>query len=428
MLSTIKSWILRFLLALGYRVERVPPTIDFGLGRIRRFWKPVDPALRRALLRLDEFSGAPDLPPLGDRWGAYAARLRATVRRLSSIEELILFGQSQKAGVETQMPPHQLSAYCQSADLQMAAHMPRHLYESFQSFRSPRVVSPEHSVQYRGRTMDFVTLSAAQTVVVVLNLLKDEIPRSICDIGGGTGKFALSWLVNGAHKADLVAIIDIPETLIYSEALLRSELGDAFVQYISSPADVPNRSGIVLCPIANARALEDVSFDLVTNTHSMQEMTDAWVDWYMAWLDRQPCRFFWSSNFFANPISNMAEGHNSWSPRPSPSWQMIYSVVAVGTRNSANMLFRKDDDHRAPEVSASKGIEGWLAHLDAARCLRSEPSLRRALEFSRSELPFVPKEAWQVAKMLSAITDSAQDRDVFCVLDSMRRTGVEAAH
>jgi hypothetical protein len=223
-------------------------------------------------------------------------------------------------------------------------------------------------------------------------------------------------------------IVDIPETLVYSETLLRTELGDGKVQYISTPASVPNRSGVVLCPVANIRALENTSFDLVTNTWSMQEMTDAWVDWYMEWLDRQPCRFFYSENYFANALTNMREGHNSWSPRPSSRWQLIRSRFYLGTRNAAVMLFRKNGGGTdRPFGGNLKGAEAWLAYLDLARCQKDEPSLRQALDFAQS-LPFIPKETWEVAKMLSKLTDSARDKELFHNLDQMRKRGNEASH
>jgi hypothetical protein len=189
----------------------------------------------------------------------------------------------------------------------------------------------------------------------MLKWLDQEQLETICDIGGGTGKYTLAWLTNSAHRPRLVTILDVPETL-YSETMLRSELGNEHIQYISSPTDVPNRSGVVLCPIANARALESVSFDLVTNRGSMQEMTDAWIDWYMERLDRQPCRFFWSLNYFAPPLVYILEGHNSWSPRPSPHWQLTHVETSVGLRNTAAMMFRKDGKANLEPI-ASHGQE-----------------------------------------------------------------------
>ena len=73
-------------------------------------------------------------------------------------------------------------------------------------------------------------------------------------------------------------------------------------------------------------------------------------------------------------------------------------------------------------------MEAWLAWLDVARSRKDELSLRNALDFAHSKLPFVPKEAWQVAKMLAEITGSRRDQETFQSLDLMRKTGTEALH
>jgi hypothetical protein len=147
----------------------------------------------------------------------------------------------------------------------------------------------------------------------------------------------------------------------------------------------------------------------------------------MDWLDRQPCRFFWSSNYFGMPLNYMTEGHNSWSPRPSERWQLTHFKLDLSLRNWASLLFRRDNDQDSrPPASEFKGIEGWLHLLDLARRQNDEPSLRRALGYARSQLPFIPKEAWQVAKILSQLTASPEDQALFQELDLIRKSGREA--
>jgi putative sugar O-methyltransferase len=427
--KVIKSLVRRAAGALGYRIERIPPAVDFRL-RSRRDRGADDPVARAAKAHLAAAAPAPDQPSLGERWGAYATQLRDRIDLLSSAQDIILFGQSPAAGVETHLPVSELLGFCHWQELQLLSdRLPGPLYDALSSFRAPRVIRPDCVVEYRGRRIDFVTQCSAVVILTILNLLKDQWPRSVCDIGGGTGTYARSWLTNSAHRPELVAIVDLPETLVYSETLLKSELGDARVQYISSPSATANKSGIVLYPLANIPALETVSFDLVTNIGSMQEMSDDWIDWYMAWLDRQPCRYFYSLNFFANALTNMREGHNSWSPRPSPRWQLVHSKISLGLRNHAELLFRKDGPEPArTNETAAAGVDAWLAHLEAARRHGDEAALRRALEFAHTQMPFIPKETWEVAKRLAALTGSTADREAFAQLDQMRRAGNEAAH
>jgi hypothetical protein len=436
--AVVKSLIHRSFGALGYRLERISschPAAAETIGKRARRWRRSssgdhDPILRMAKAHLQSSTTSADLPSLGDRWGSYASELRSRIRLLSTVEEAIHLGQSPEAGIETHFPPQELIGHCHCCDLELLADLPRDLYAALSSFRSPRIIRPDFVVEYRGRTIDFMTLLAARTVLTLLKLLQGNWPRTICDIGGGTGSIARCWLTNSAHRPDLVVIVDIPETLVFSETLLRSELGESQVQYLSSPTCTPKRSGVVLCPVTYIRKLESISFDLVTNTTSMQEMTDEWVEWYMDWLDRQQCRFFWSANHFANGLSNMREGHNSWSPRPSRRWQLLYSKVYLGPRNSAHMLFQRDSSAIPVELTTveSKGADAWLTFLEFARCHQDELSLRRALEFASSNLPFMPKETWQLSKMLLQITRSQRDHELFENLDRIRKAGNEAAH
>ena len=301
--------------------------------------------------------------------------------------------------------------------------LPPDLLEAFSSFQSPRLAV--HKIEYLGRKLDFVSLCAIQTVLSLLHVLPCR-PNKICDLGGGTGKYAYAWLTNTAHQPKLIVIVDLAETLVYSETLLRREFGDR-VQYLTGPAEHPNSSGIVLCPVANIEAIRSLRFDLVTNVGSMQEMSDKWVDWYMEWLDRQPCSYLYSSNYFGQPLDSMHEGHNSWSPRPSPSWRLVKSNITPGPRIGADMLFVRDNAQSELKTPSGRTLQAWLDHLELARCRRDEASYRQALAFAET-LPYTPKEAWQVARMLAQVTGATADREYFERLDQQRRDGFEARH
>jgi hypothetical protein len=49
------------------------------------------------------------------------------------------------------------------------------------------------------------------------------------------------------------------------------------------------------------------------------------------------------------------------------------------------------------------------------------------LEFAAA-MPFMPKEAWQVAKTLAGVTKSEADQKIFEKLNHMRISGFKAAH
>jgi hypothetical protein len=58
----------------------------------------------------------------------------------------------------------------------------------------------------------------------------------------------------------------------------------------------------------------------------------------------------------------------------------------------------------------------------------NEETLRDALDFATNHLPFMPKEAWQVAKFLAERTGQDGDAALFTGLDRIRRNGIEALH
>jgi hypothetical protein len=424
MWAPLKSLVLRPVWWLGYDIVRSSARRGPRLPALWRRWRANDAIVHLVKTHLLAAPSLSGLPALGERWGAYANRLRARIADIATVDELLALAQSPDAGVETHLAPNALMQCCRFVDLGLRDILSPELIAAFDSIRSPRVAL--NTIDYRGRPLDFVTLCAAQTISLLLHWLPHR-PRTLCDVGGGTGKYAYAWLTNAAHRPELVVIVDMPETLIYSEALLRSEFGER-VQYLARPDQRPSGAGIVLCPLGNIKALANISFDLVTNSGSMQEMPDPWIDWYMGWLDRQPCRFFYSSNFFCSPLDAMEEGHNSWSPRPSSRWRLLQSRLAPGPGTTATLLFEHSElPAEAPPLPAGLGAEAWFVHLEAVRCRHDLTSLRAAADFADA-MPFVPKEAWQVARMLAELSGTAEDHERFQRLDRLRKSGIEARH
>jgi putative sugar O-methyltransferase len=237
---------------------------------------------------------AGSLPALGERWEGYARELWRRLPTFRSPEELIRYAQSPAAGVESHLTGQALLDHVATV-LRYANDVPPALLEHFTDFSASELVPQEHMVIRNGVAIDASTVNIAITILRLVHMLGADLPKTICDIGGGTGATALAWLRNGVHRPQRVAIVDLPETLIFADTLLCHELGAAEVHYLvdDSPVD-PDRitARILLCPIAKVAALRPLQFDLVTNTVSMQEMTDDWIDWYMGWLDAQPCRYF----------------------------------------------------------------------------------------------------------------------------------------
>ena len=154
------------------------------------------------------------------------------------------------------------------------------------------------------------------------------------------------------------------------------------------------------------------------NTGSMQEMTEEWVDFWMAWLKKQDCRYFYSLNYFAQSLDNMAEGANTWSPRLTPDWIVRLQradpafVKQQSTRNFAEILAEKP--LTKPSVS-QQTLLAWceltrgrildnqmlLEAMDIVRMYPSEDIMWDLLVRCVEEMRTIPKEAYYLAQYLA---------------------------
>jgi hypothetical protein len=126
------------------------------------------------------------LPAFGDRWVGYARELRRRLPTLRSTEELINYAQSPMAGIESHLRGDSLRAYIDGC-LTSASDVPPKLLEHFASFNASRLVSDQIVTRYRGARLDANLVNIAMTILRLINMLRDELPKTVCDIGGGIG-------------------------------------------------------------------------------------------------------------------------------------------------------------------------------------------------------------------------------------------------
>jgi len=277
--------------------------------------------------------------------------------------------------------------------------------------------------------------------------------ETICEIGGGYGAPARLWLLNPIRRVSRYFIVDFPESLFFAEVFLNCNFPEIDLRYVldSGPLDRVGNSKqtVILCPIHLLEALSRISFDLVINTGSMQEMTEDWIEFWMGWLDRQDARWFYSLNYFAQPLSYMAEGGNTWSPRLGSGWaarllRFDPAFVRQQTaRNFGEMLAEK-----IPGGGQEMGGEARLRFNLLRHRVLDGQTLMEAMELVRlkfdaemmfellgrilKEMPFVPKEAYFLADHLSrhgfrALSSDQQQTlsKQFDKLKRLRATGQE---
>jgi hypothetical protein len=191
--------------------------------------------------------------------------------------------------------------------------------------------------------------------------------------------------------------------------------------------------------------------DLVINTGSMQEMDEAWVNFYAVWLDRQPGRWFYSLNYFGQPISYLAESANLWSPRLSARWVARLLRLNPGfirmqsERNFLEGFYEKDAGPASPEIRAAEAAErlhsrymttDLLAeYMDLIRRTPASTVMLRVVRRVMSEMPYHPKE---VAYLIDAILAKTGDAEIErcrgelemyrVILHKERHAGTEQIH
>ena len=269
-----------------------------------------------------------------------------------------------------------------------------------------------------GRLLSDIVLYDLRYVLVAANYASGP-KHSVCEIGGGNGMPAYTWLKSGKYTPNTYCIIDFPESLFMQEVFLRVNFPDLRYFYVDSaePLSVSNYN-VVFCPIHYRYALCDYPFDLVVNTGSFQEMTEDWIDNWMNWLRDGACRNFYSKNYFGQPLSYLAEGGNVHSPRLQPNWKTRYldvnaPLIKLHTKRSyAEIIVERGAMPNENECRLAKAqyenTKGrvlsdqiLLEAVDALRIHFDENDMFHLLNRCMNERIEIPKEAAFLSRQLT---------------------------
>jgi hypothetical protein len=258
--------------------------------------------------------------------------------------------------------------------------------------------------------------------------------ESILEIGGGYGSLARLWMINKTANIKRYVIVDLPESLFFSEVCLRSEFGDD-VGYWEGK-DPGTR--IVLLPVARLNEYHAKS-DLVINVGSMQEMSDSWIDWYMTWLDIYQPKFFYSLNYMGQSILHLYESRTFWAPRPSSKWTTrslspdipIVRMMCSG-RDFAEALYEFSRPTRKfSEWSVLKGCYfNRATYLEGLELLRqnfshdnAEMFLAVVTKYNDLQRLMVPKEILFIASLMVRETNDPRYKKLVDKLSEAKKIG-----
>lgn len=358
-----------------------------------------------------------DLPDPGPRWQVYAEMTRDLMGRFREPIEAILFAQEpgSHGGFETRKAAALLPELAAAEEVRLGSAFPA--FANTLNLWSESIYSdPATSASYNGRTVSSPMYLVMSYFMQCLSRLP-KAPDVVCEIGGGYGSPARLWMTNPIHRPRQYIIVDLPESLFFSELYLVKHFGVEQVVYISdrSATTVSKiaRAPVVLCPNGFIDMLAPLSIGLAINANSLQEMPEAYVDFFMSWLDRQDCRFFFSNNFALQDLRSLHESMNTWSPRMSPSWKTLsleHQAADNGRPNQTALYEKSPQDLHERQAAAVRAIDEALRKpldtsslatlIDLIRLSMNETAILNVLRKIRSELSFTPKESWYLVTWL----------------------------
>lgn len=143
------------------------------------------------------------------------------------------------------------------------------------------------------------------TLLRLQKALGDQSPRTILELGAGTGNLARLFL--GAWPKVRYVIIDLPDMLVYSFMYLRLNFPDFSYHFVTGERPLGREEAaqfqFIFCPVSYQDAVLDLPFDLFVNTASLGETRAETVrHWFDVVQKRVQPRWLLSVNRYLNTV------------------------------------------------------------------------------------------------------------------------------
>ncbi len=294
------------------------------------------------------------------------------------------------------------------------------------SLSDSNVSYPSSMKTINGRLVSNVFYYQLRYLLKCLTHIND--PKLICEIGGGYGALCRLWMINTFTNPDVYVLIDYPESLFFAEVFLKLNLPSTQIIYLHNSKDLPQNSlelknTIILCPLNQCNLLTTYPIDLVVNTGSLQEMSEGAVDFWMNWLDRSQAKYFYSLNYFAQPITDLKESDNVCAPRFSEKWNMIVKtpspllsqIQSENSRSFAEIIaerkeFEIDKDLMIQQLqsllSNKLTVQLLLDALNIVQQTKNQEMLWELVKKILVDFNYIPKETLYFVRRLKEIGEN----------------------
>ena len=255
---------------------------------------------------------------------------------------------------------------------------------------SLKLVPESTACLYKDKFLDLEVYRHLRTIFKIRNLI-GRVPEHVLEVGGGFGSPARLNMLNEETRPALYVVLDIPESLFFSEIYLRHEFGKNAVYYVDKDCvdlELYNTKKIkfILCPLGCENKILSIKFDIIINTGSFGEMSDQWVEFYKKYIEQVDAEFLYSDNYFGQPIDQLHENTNVYCPRLSESWSLIKNTIRKvrgDGRNSAELLFKKNCYLEQPINENNVNLETIFKSIEDMNDLMLPVTILQIMEFYR---------------------------------------------
>lgn len=317
------------------------------------------PEARENLFAARALRAAMGQPSLGVRWDGYSKQLIHETVNFKSAIHAIRHAQT-KIGFETRVNEEGGGEFMDWFIAKLHATYPNCADFISASGESPLSLLTDRAgvIRRNGKLLALQQIINVE-VFCFLTTKLGAVPERVLEIGGGYGSSCRDWINMSGRHLKKYYVLDIPESLFYSEIYLRAHFGSSSVVHLAEKGAGAKfeTSKIVLCPLSMIDRLVDEPIDVAINVGSMQEMPGEWLDYYERFLSVAGVRNFYSSNYLFQPLDCLLEGMNLCTPRLGSEWQILAQELMLATPEAQNRhvlraLFHKGElGDEAPALS-----------------------------------------------------------------------------
>lgn len=260
----------------------------------------------------------PDSFQASERWQHWSDMAASAIASFQSPPEAIAFAQ-QKTGFEHRTSVEKSFSHWRHYDQALLSDFPDQR-ALISQISDTKLSHPDTIAKFDGRLMSNMMFWHAYEFLATYTRT-DGIKR-IAEIGGGYGALARLWFLHGPRPLKYL-MTDFPESLFFAEVYLREHFPKLVIRYVTKGGGVGNTddADIVLCPAQLAASVDTDDLDLLINSGSMQEMTEAAMLWWCDWIENSSARFAYFLNYGLHPIHIRRGGSANWlCPRLGPYW------------------------------------------------------------------------------------------------------------